>query len=102
MFLVLHKVYGEPGYDVATQMECPMCAEHKESLARESSPSEKPDGACRECGGTGYWWIVPSSGRRAYPILFWNLADVADLPSDDDIKNHQHWVRLPEHYRRSK
>lgn len=54
LFLIAHKVRGEPAFDIAHQIPCPICAE-------EGLPN------CHECDGLGYWWIIPTSGHRAYP-----------------------------------
>lgn len=59
LFLIAHKVRGEPAFDVASQMPCPICG------------VGGPEPTCSECDGTGYWWIVPTSGHRAYP--WWHL-----------------------------
>jgi hypothetical protein len=45
LFLIAHKVRGEPAFDVAVQMEMP----------------------------DGVWWIVATSGHRAYPAVFMHL-----------------------------
>jgi len=34
-------------------MECPECGGHNDD--------------CDACEGEGYWWIIPTSGHRAYP-----------------------------------
>lgn len=49
-FLILHKVRGEPAFDIAIQMD----VEDKK------------------------WWIIPTSGHRAYPYRQWELAALAD------------------------
>jgi len=51
-YLIAHKVRGEAAFDIACQMICPEC---------DNDPT------CSECDGLGYWWIIPTSGRRAYP-----------------------------------
>jgi len=51
LYLIAHKVCGEPAFDIAERMECPLC----HSVG------------CVECDGLGYWWIIPTSGHRAYP-----------------------------------
>lgn len=56
LFLIAHRVHGLPAFDVATQMECPECDDYSTE--------------CIECEGFGYWWIVPTSGHRAYP--YWH------------------------------
>jgi hypothetical protein len=53
-YLIAHKVRGEPAFDVAIQMECPECFAQ----------------GCGQCDDLGYWWIIPTSGHRAYP--FWS------------------------------
>lgn len=87
LYLIAHKVRGEPAFDVATQMECPEC--------KGRSAQSCIDGPmfCSECDETGYWWIIPTSGHRAYPydhqplLECIELTDWAEMPSD-----------LPDHY----
>ena len=85
LFLIAHKVRGEPAFDVATQMECPIC--HNDSTERTE---------CVECDGEGYWWIIPTSGHRAYPgdyIYLW-------ATSRERIEEMKAYVTesLPDHY----
>lgn len=54
-YLILHKVRGEPAFDIAHHQPCPECASE----------------GCNECDGLGHWWIVSTSGHRAYP--YWHL-----------------------------
>lgn len=64
LFLIAHKVSGQPAFDVAIHMDCPLCVEvhgHDSGYERE----------CDECDKLGYWWIIPTSGHRAYP--WWHL-----------------------------
>lgn len=68
LYLVAHKVRGEAAFDVATQIECAECAGQGEI----GSHPDKPMFACSECDGTGLWWIIPTSGHRAYP--WWHRA----------------------------
>jgi hypothetical protein len=65
LYLVAHKVRGEPAFDIATRLECPEC---------EGTGPEH--GSCVECESLGYWWIVPTSGHRAYPWWWTDLAYV--------------------------
>jgi hypothetical protein len=58
LWLIAHKVHNEPAFDIAARMECPEC-------------SHMGDGDCPECDALGFWWIIPTSGHRAYP--WWNL-----------------------------
>jgi hypothetical protein len=68
LFLICHKVRGEKAYDVAIRMECPCCA-------------ADPD-TCLECDALGYWWIIPTSGHRAHPAAFYEMADLAYAPGE--------------------
>lgn len=92
LWLIAHKARGEPAFDVATQVQCPECKGSGENHIQE------PYG-CIECDGNGHWWIVPTSGHRAYPYWTHDLDDMYDeatshilygvptMPSD-----------LPDHY----
>jgi hypothetical protein len=57
LFLIAHKVRGEAAFDVAQHMTCPKC--------------NATDDHCTACDGVGHWWIIPTSGHRAYP--YWDL-----------------------------
>jgi hypothetical protein len=59
LFLIAHKVRGEPAFDIATRIPCPECAIDPEV-----------EWGCAECDMFGYWWIVPTSGHRAFP--YWS------------------------------
>lgn len=60
-YLIAHKVRGEPAFDIAERMRCPICDERGEFFQR-------PD--CNECDGEGFWWILSSGGWRAHP--YWH------------------------------
>jgi hypothetical protein len=61
LYLIAHKVSGEPAFDVAIRMECPECHGN-------CKDGRDPNGyTCVECDCFGYWWIIPTSGHRAYP-----------------------------------
>lgn len=64
-FLILHKVRGEPAFDVAIKMDCPAC----HGVGTPDVPDDWPYRVvgCDECDGTGEWWIIPTSGHRAHP-----------------------------------
>jgi hypothetical protein len=71
LYLVAHKVRGEPAFDVAVQMECPECNGN-------CADGRDPNGyTCTECDSLGYWWIIPTSGHRAYPYWHKTLAHVS-------------------------
>jgi len=68
LFLIAHKVSGEAAFDVAAKMECPICVN---DIFDEHG--------CVECDQQGFWWIIPTSGHRAYPYWWIGLNDVPDL-----------------------
>lgn len=84
-YLILHKVRGEPAFDIAIPMECPICKGGEDPM-------------CIECNEDGYWWIVSTSGHRAKP--WWGIQlskydgqfnyNIKDIPED--------W---PDHYQYS-
>lgn len=96
-FLILHKVRGDPAFDVATRMTCPLCRtyEYVETVAVAES-----NAGCDECEGAGYWWIIPTSGHRAYPYWDKRLEDIffvgAIVPGFDyPLELPKDW---PDHY----
>jgi hypothetical protein len=75
--LILHKVRGEPAFDVATQLD-------------------------------NGWWIIPTSGHRAYPCKTWRIdelyysrrdtAVLAGVGHLEDIITAVDFNELPDHY----
>ena len=63
LYLIAHKVRGEPAFDIAIQMTM----------------------------GDELWWIIPTSGHRAYPWC-WQELEVRDWETGDMPAN------LPDHY----
>ena len=57
LYLILHKVRGEPAFDIATKLTI----------------------------GDEEGWLIPTSGHRAYPVEWWDLDDLYD-GSDMDMK----------------
>jgi hypothetical protein len=53
LYLIAHKVRNEPTFDIAIKMICPECNGQ----------------TCDECDN-GFYWIIPTSGHRAYP--YWH------------------------------
>jgi len=86
LFLIAHKVRGEPAFDIAIKMTCPTC--------------DATNDHCPQCDGAGNWWIIPTSGHRAFPwwthpldglgrysdIGFWPNPIVDDMPPD--LRDH--------------
>lgn len=66
LYLIAHKVRGEAAFDVAIKIVCSKCQGHDED-------------SCTSCEGFGHWWIIPTSGHRAYP--WWSI-ELADLGED--------------------
>lgn len=63
LFLIAHKVRGTAAFDVAERMLCPLC----EGRSWVANADTCEGFACIECNSLGYWWIIPTSGHRAYP-----------------------------------
>jgi len=59
-YLIAHKVRGEPAFDIAERMVCPICSGE----------------GCAECDDAGYWWIIPTSGHRAYAYWWLDMNQV--------------------------
>ncbi len=70
LFLIAHKVRGEAAFDIAIKMSCPECSAM----------------GCLECDDTGSWWIIPTSGHRAYPWNSWALEELFWAPTESDSK----------------
>lgn len=69
--LILHKVRGQPAFDIAERMTV----------------------------GSEEWWIIPTSGHRAYPYQHWRLEDVFDVPHEGDLAwNYAMPLDWPDHY----
>jgi hypothetical protein len=72
-YLILHKVRGEPAFDVAVRIKI----------------------------GDEDGWIIPTSGHRAYPARVWaleDLADVSDYPHNRLAYCKASLDDLPDHY----
>lgn len=89
-YLILHKVRGQPAFDIARRMPCP----HPERKDHSDCPFECQDGV---------WWLIPTSGARAYPYQWFEVIRLhfADnnkqiLPLDELAQLlPEHW---PDHY----
>ena len=100
LYLVAHKVRGEPAFDVASRMECAVCH------ATEVDFEVPATADCHECDGTGFWWIIPTSGHRAYPWWYWPWRELA-CDSHKTYDDDTHFMpiiappmpsNLPDHY----
>lgn len=99
LYLICHLVRSEPAFDIATRMRCPLCqgvGGHKVPDFETGVVSDYDGSPCHECDGEGYWWIIPTSGHRAYPYWFNELNQgfsVEDILSEIPIP-----ASLPDHY----
>lgn len=79
--LILHKVRGEPAFDIASRINCPICEGARQGLDHGSDYA----GNCNSCDD-GWWWIIPTSGHRAYPYVVLDEHDAskynAMIPAD--------------------
>lgn len=93
-YLIAHKVRGEPAFDVAVRMDCPLCREDGGTISW----------GCDECDQLGYWWIIPTSGHRAYPYWHCEIADLAVAQGNMEYYSVSSEVpdemppSLPDHY----
>lgn len=71
-YLIAHKVRGQPAFDIAERMKCPICEAHSQAFDDGSF-----SWGCDDCDD-GYWWILSTCGYRAYPVAHWNLEDLID------------------------
>ena len=96
LYLITHKVRNEPAFDVAMRMPCPECAtyEYVEHMAvAESNPG------CTECDHLGYWYIIPTSGHRAYPCSCIPLSELDHMGHNMLSVPLPLMEGLPDHYR---
>lgn len=59
-FLIAHRVRGEAAFDVAIKQPCAICL-------GSGKRQDEDQLVCEECDGEGHWWIISTSGHRAYP-----------------------------------
>lgn len=102
LYLIAHKVSGEPAFDVAERMTCPEC-DGDRYLSNGIIDITGDDGMvpCAECDGLGYWWIIPTSGHRAYPYCTIPL-QMLGVIGWGEVKPFNAGVMpdgLPDHYR---
>jgi hypothetical protein len=87
LYLILHRVRGEPAFDIAQKLQI-------------HSPAESYDEAYEEI------WIIPTSGHRAYPYRWWPLEDLSDISDINSAGYHERPASLdhtvpanwPDHY----
>jgi hypothetical protein len=102
-WLIAHKVRGEPAFDIAVRIKCPICEPIRQGL----DPDERGTIHCDECDEGQHWWIVSTSGHRAYPYWITELSNfgyvfksdgsVPDLiaPMPPDLPDHYQTTAKP-------
>jgi hypothetical protein len=75
LYLILHKVRGEPAFDIA---------ERCEAMGTEGDP--------------GPWWIIPTSGHRAWPLRTWDMVELGFGPNPLEWATDDQWDTFPDHY----
>ncbi len=85
-FLIAHKVRGEPAFDVAEQMTCPVCKGYSYiasfGYGRGDVGVTVSKTGCDECEGKGFWWIIPTSGHRARPYWAFKISELITKVND--------------------
>jgi hypothetical protein len=72
-YLIAHKVRGQPVFDVAEKMQCPICKGVGHAHGAEDNYEGPP---CVNCEGEGHWWILSTIGHRAYPYYTIPVAEL--------------------------
>ena len=93
-YLIAHVVRGSPAFDIAEQMECPVCAGRGTGDEIEFAAT-----GCDQCNADGHWWIIPTSGHRAYPYWTEKLYSV-NMGGDSGLEEvlQEFPADLPDHY----
>ena len=79
LYLIAHKCRGEPAFDIATRIRCPECEAAMQGLDYGTA-----SWGCNECDQEGYWWIISTSGHRAYP--WWDFPLGALMHDNGDLE----------------
>lgn len=93
LYLIAHKVRGEPAFDIACQIECPVCTADPHEVDFEVPTQSE----CTHCDGQGYIWMVPTSGHTAYP--WWSIdLDLLGEEYNHAIRPGEMPDNWPDHY----
>lgn len=77
LFLIAHKVRGEPAFDIAEKVLCTSCPINGLHECNDSNVCrEEHTDVCSSCGDQGHWWIIPTSGHQAFPYWDHPLYDI--------------------------
>jgi len=74
LYLILHKVRGEPAFDVAQRIEHSFA-----NLVDANEPVRD------------HIWIIPTSGHRAYPVWEYPLLDLYSHPDVGSLSPLELW-----------
>ena len=74
--LIAHKVRNSRAFDVARRVPCRQCKGY-ETIEGEFIPPVRETEGCSFCEGTGVWYLIPTSGHRAYPYWERELSNFA-------------------------
>lgn len=80
LYLILHKVRGQPAFDIAEKLICIKCQSY-ESVTGHWWEASVPQDECEHCNGVGYTWQIPTSGHTAYP--YWQTP--IEISSDGEV-----------------
>lgn len=94
LYLIAHKVRGEPAFDIATRFKCPICEPIRQGL----DPDERGSVHCAECDEGQHWWVIPTSGHRAYPYWFVSLGSCISIHEMKGWRVEDMPADLPDHY----
>lgn len=90
LYLIAHKVRGEPAFDIAEHMTCPKCEGATDEPANADWEHQYH---CDACDDQGHWWIIPTSGHRAFP--YWHEALIKTYVLDLDAAYWNCVLKLP-------
>lgn len=94
LYLIAHKVRGQPTFDIAQKMQCAVCHADPDVVNFTVPPKDE----CHECDSLGFWWIIPTSGYRAYPYWSYSLKRVFNVMFLVDKPPSIMPTSLPDHY----
>lgn len=99
LFLIAHKVRSEPAFDIAIQLPCVLCQVYENTTGQMVESDHRiAQEDCIECDGLGYWWIIPTSGHRAYPSDYTALDLLYDSNNENVLNQMKLPITEPDHY----
>lgn len=92
LYLIAHKVRGEPAFDIAEKHSCPRCQSY-ESVTGMWCEAEFPQQSCTQCDGAGERWFIPTSGHQAFP--YWSVPLIKAYVLDQDAAYWNCVLKMP-------